>query len=153
MGQLQGRRGGAHLPEALDLEAEREAEGVLERGAQRPVVLQQLPQAPPQRRLHVLKLPQPDRRPEQLLVERQREREIEQHSVVDGQADDETEEHVLVGPFEAVGLEPEKKEEGSSASRAGRDGFSFLRYCPWTVPFSPHAWLRPPTHQYVLDSG
>jgi hypothetical protein len=49
------------------------------------LVLQQLAQRPPQRGLHVLQVPQLHLLPQNLAVQRQRQREVQQHAVVDGQ--------------------------------------------------------------------
>jgi len=56
--------------------------------------------------LHVLQVPQGAGLPNELAVQRQRQGEVQQHSIVDGQTQHQTHQHELVFVLQAAWVEP-----------------------------------------------
>lgn len=69
-------------------------------------MLQQGVQAFAQGRLHVLQVPQGTGLPDELAVQGQRQREVQQHCIVDSQAQHQPHQHELVLILQAAGVEP-----------------------------------------------
>lgn len=104
-------RDGAHVPKVVHVDGKSEAKRVLDRRPpfrRRRLILQQLPQAPPQGRLHVLEVAQARGLAQEHLVQRQGQGKVQEHAVVDSQPEHQSEEHELLLSFQGARVEPKR---------------------------------------------